>query len=69
MNGPGKYDELATHVRESAAAEGVVLVVFGGKRGHGMSVQATADLQRNLPAILRDLADRIAREQGEPVRA
>ena len=57
--GPGKYDELCTHVRTQADAEGVVLIVFGGSKGGGFSVQAPLNLQFALPGILRDTANSI----------
>jgi hypothetical protein len=57
--GPGKYDDLATYVREHTQAEGVVVVVFGGTKGGGFSVQAPLPLQVVLPALLRMLADDI----------
>ena len=37
--GAGKYDDLATLVREKANATGVVVVVLGGDQGNGFSVQ------------------------------
>lgn len=39
--GPGKYDELCTVVREGAQAEGAVVIVIGGNRGSGFSVQGS----------------------------
>ena len=71
--GGGKYDDLCTAAREKAAAEAVVLIVVGGKKGHGFSVQqhatAAADgttplsVQANkmmeLVKLLRSCADQI----------
>jgi hypothetical protein len=57
--GPGKYDYLASVVRESSQAEGVILIVIEGARGSGFSVQATAEVTLRLPDILRDMADQI----------
>jgi hypothetical protein len=37
--GAGKYDELATLVRETTQAEAAVVLVGGGNRGDGFSVQ------------------------------
>lgn len=39
MNGPGKYDEHATRVREETGAQSVVVIVIGGNKGHGFSHQ------------------------------
>ena len=57
--GPGKYDDLATWVREQAEARGVIVLVIGGKLGSGFSAQATAAVTARLPALLRQLADDI----------
>jgi hypothetical protein len=57
--GPGKYDDLATYVREQAAAKAVIVIVFDGYRGSGFSVQAEAGMLLPLPSLLRRLADQI----------
>lgn len=38
--GPGKYDDMCTMVREATGAQAVVVVIVGGSRGDGFSVQA-----------------------------
>ena len=60
MIGPGKYDEEATMVMERVKADGVIVIVFGGTKGAGFSVQATLPVTIQLPAILRSIADEIA---------
>ena len=60
--GPGKYNDLATIVRERARAEGVVLIVLRGHQGSGFSVQATPEFTLGLPEMLRTLADLIERD-------
>lgn len=63
--GPGKYDYLCTYVRESAQAEAVVVIVFGGNKGPGFSVQATTPTATaQLPKLLRMLADQIESDLG-----
>ena len=57
--GPGKYDELATHVRERAKAQGAIVVVYMGSRGSGFSVQAPPTVVARLPELLRHMADEI----------
>jgi hypothetical protein len=57
--GPGKYDDLATLVREQAAAAGVIVIVVEGAAGSGFSVQATPAVIAGLPAMLRFMADQI----------
>src|SRR5205085_1646492 len=38
--GPGQYDDLCTRVREESQAQAVVLIVLGGNKGNGFSMQA-----------------------------
>lgn len=58
--GSGKYDHLATYVREQSQAEAVILIVVAGDRGGGFSVQAhTPDVAMSLPALLRRIANDI----------
>lgn len=59
--GPGKYDELATYVREESKALGVIVIVFEGEHGNGFSVQAPPHIVMNLPDLLRVTADDIER--------
>lgn len=63
--GPGKYDTLATMVREATAAAGVVLIVIDGAQGGGFSVQATAAVTLRLPTLLRTLADGVESDLRE----
>jgi hypothetical protein len=60
--GPGKYDDLATYVREQTQARGVVVIVIDGKHGNGFSVQITEDLTIQLPMMLLRLADEIEKD-------
>jgi hypothetical protein len=59
--GPGKYDELATYVRERTNARGVVLFVLTSEApGSGFSVQFTdAGVLVDVPEMLRSLADQV----------
>jgi hypothetical protein len=71
-HGPGKYDLLATLVRERTKADGVVVMVFNGKSGDGFSVQASAEILFRMPTLLRELADKIEHDlksgPGEPIQ-
>jgi hypothetical protein len=62
--GPGKYDDLATYVRQKAKARGVVLIVVDGNKGGGFAVQTELGLVLPLPAMLRKIADDIE-QSGE----
>lgn len=65
--GPGKYDHLCTLVREKVgmvdtSPGGVVVVVFGGDKGHGFSVQADLQTTLALPDILESIAKQIRQD-------
>jgi hypothetical protein len=62
--GPGKFDDLATIVREQANAEGVIVIVLGSPAGSGFSIQASPDVTAWLPELLRDIAGQIERAGG-----
>lgn len=57
--GPGKYDNLATMVREATEAQGVVLIVVGGLAGNGFSCQADLATTARLPDMLEHMAKQI----------
>jgi hypothetical protein len=61
--GAGKYDELARLVRETTQAEVAVVLVGGGMRGDGFSVQLlTGDplgALRKVAVALRETAELI----------
>lgn len=55
-HGPGKYDNECTQVRTNTKATGVLLVVLGGDKGNGFSVQAPLAVQHELPVMLELIA-------------
>jgi hypothetical protein len=61
--GPGKYDDLATMVREKAKARGVIVIILGGEKGSGFSCQADLASTLALPDMLEKIAAEI-RESG-----
>ena len=63
--GPGKYDHLCTYVRMKSKAPGARVIVLGGTKGSGFSVQVDASrlASTDLVAILRDMANQIESEQ------
>ncbi|MGH8609138.1 MAG: hypothetical protein ACREX9_17510 [Gammaproteobacteria bacterium] len=67
MLGPGKYDALCTHVRETALAQAAIVIVLGGNNGSGFSVQ-TPNLQvlDKLPDLLETIAREIRAETKRP---
>jgi hypothetical protein len=62
--GPGKFDDLATIVRQQANADGVIVIVLGSPAGSGFSVQASPDVTANLPELLRYVADQIEQDRA-----
>jgi len=54
--GAGKYDDLCTHVRECASAEGAVVIIVAGAQGSGFSVQGSHALTQALPEMLEHMA-------------
>lgn len=62
--GPGKYDEACTMVREVTDASIAMVIVCGGRRGDGFSLQVDATRSMALrPAqiakMLRSIANQI----------
>lgn len=62
--GAGKYDALATLVRERAHASTVAVIIIDGYKGSGFSVQSSKvtderDMAQRLAAVLRCMADQI----------
>lgn len=57
--GPGKYDDFVTQVREQTLADAVILIVLNGNRGSGFSMQAVGGVP---PAKVADLLESTARQ-------
>ena len=56
---PGAYNDTCSEIRERHKAEAVILIVAGGDRGEGFSMQAPLVFSLKLPSILRAVADSI----------
>ena len=63
--GPGKYDEETQAVRVATHAQSVMLIVIGGDRGSGFSVQSDVVTLSRLPEMLRFMADEIDKDMGQ----
>jgi len=68
MNGPGKYDEQCTYVREQTQAEGAIVLVLNGRRGTGFSVQGPLYVHELLADVLEHLAGAIRKSLAEQTR-
>ena len=68
--GPGKYDDLcsfvATQTGITDTGGGVIVIVIGGNKGPGFSVQADLATTLALPDILETTAKLIRSDMGEP---
>jgi hypothetical protein len=67
MIGPGKYDDIATSVRNASEAEAVFVIILNGNKGSGFSVQMVnkPGLIEKLPEILRHIATTIEADLGK----
>lgn len=45
--------------RTLAHAEGAIVLIFGGEAGPGFSAQLPEDLAKEVPRVLREMADQI----------
>ena len=61
-NGPGKYDHVASAARVATDAEGVVVIVIGGRKGSGFSVQGSEAVMARLPELLETMATQIRQD-------
>lgn len=61
--GPGKYDDVCTMVAEKVGigerGGGVAVIIFGGNKGNGFSVQADLRTTLLMPDILEEMAKQI----------
>lgn len=58
--GPGRYDDLCTHVRKEAQAELAIVIIGQGNKGSGFSIQTDDPfVVLKLPQMLRAVADQI----------
>ena len=55
--GPGKYDDLCTRVREESTAVAAIVVIVGGERGSGFSVQS---LDESFIYVIPDMLDKLS---------
>ena len=66
MIGPGKYDHLATYVREHSGGAAVFVIVIDGMKGSGFSGQTDRpELLRHVPDLLRNIASQIEKDSHE----
>ncbi len=63
-SGPGKYDPLCTYVREQTRAKAAIVIIVGGEKGSGFSVQCAPNINLALPTLLRATADEIEKVNG-----
>lgn len=60
--GPGKYNDLCTHAMDQSGARVAIVIILGGHKGDGISVQAMGGISDGATAeLLRITADAIER--------
>lgn len=59
MIGLGKYNAEAERARADCGAEGLIIVVFNGKAGHGFEAHLPPEALMGAAAALRDVASQI----------
>jgi hypothetical protein len=64
--GPGKYDELCTIARETTDAVCAIVVVIGGSKGSGFSVQTRHPIDASTLATILETVARQLRKDGAP---
>jgi hypothetical protein len=67
MLGPGKYDKECTDILEDNDAMVCMVMVIGGTRGHGFSINVdmhaiNAEVLNKIPETLRDVAATFEKE-------
>ncbi len=67
-NGPGKYNDIATEIRERTKARGIILIIVGGTQGQGFAVQGDALSLAIMPQAIRHVADQMDKDFATPKR-
>lgn len=69
--GAGKYDDLCTYVRKQVGLKedgevsgAVMVIVLGGNRGNGFSMQSDLESLVMLPELLEDVAHQIRKDRN-----
>ena len=66
--GPGKYDDIATLVKDRAKVTGqggVIVIIIGGDKGDGFSMQADLETTIMVPELLEHVAQQIRKDRGK----
>jgi hypothetical protein len=66
----GKYDDICTKVRVETKAAFALVIVLGGDKGEGFSIQMDADrvdpkFLQNVPNFLHNVAEGVAQQLKE----
>lgn len=56
--GAGKYTNELTSVRQATQADGALLIILNGNKGHGLSLQ----LEPHLAPVFADMLEGLAKE-------
>jgi len=66
--GPGKYDDVCAMVREKTKADGVLVVIWGGEKGNGLSCDGNMFITMAMPDLLETLAKIIRHDMSKAAR-
>lgn len=67
MNNPSKYDDACTIARMMCNAEAAFLIILNGAQGQGFSVQCPPEMVKDIPRILRTIADAVEKDPDDKV--
>lgn len=60
--GPGIYDHECEVARKATGADTTVLIIVGGMKGSGFSIQSNPGFLNRLPGLLRQMANDIEKD-------
>lgn len=63
MYGPGKYSALCAQAMAESKAVACILITLGGELGSGFEVVGQPGVVLDIPALLREMADSIEKDE------
>lgn len=66
---PGKYDAECEAAFRSCEAQGCLLLIIGGKKGHGFSAVLSSEIVDGVPTMLRNMANEIESQRKEAIKS
>jgi tRNA A37 N6-isopentenylltransferase MiaA len=66
--GGGKYDREITDLMHRLKADGIILIVTGGTKGHGFSIAGTPQFIHMMPDLLRATVNKVCAEYEQDMK-